>query len=151
MTFNPVRVKDYTALFGAVAESAATDHTSSSGLNGLLKAILRDFRARIPSLSNGRIPVVLANGSASSVTIATVAVTTTSAVLFAANANRIDWTVEHKGTVGEAYITEGVTATVALGKTVAVDGERGQEQIYGGVINVIGSVAFNLQSTEYSA
>ena len=151
MTLSMVRQsQNLTPLIGATTESAATDHTSTSGLNGLLKAILRDFRARIPSLSNGAIPVTLNASSSSSVTLASVNVTVTSAVLFASNANRMGWSVEHKSGVGEAYVAEGAAATSANGITVAPDYELTMNFLFTGVINVIGSANCTLRTTEYN-
>lgn len=151
MALNIVRQSSNLApLLGATTENAATDSSSTSGLNGLLKAILRDFRARIPVLSAGRIPVATSQAAAATVTLTNISVTTTNSILFAANLNRLYWSIEHKGAGGEGYVTEGATATASNGKTFSVDMELNQDCLFLGVINIIGSANFSIRATEYS-
>jgi hypothetical protein len=53
------------ARIGAVDSAAVADHTSSGGITGILKAILRDLRARVPvlgqALMSASVPVTIAS------------------------------------------------------------------------------------------
>lgn len=140
MTLNIIRQSaSANNLIGALNEVAATDHTSSAGLNGLIKALLRDFRARIPTLVANRIPVTMSPSAAATVTISPVTVAATSTVIFAADSNRIGWAIQHQATSGEVYIAEGVAATLTNGRILAPDFERIQDFLYTGAINGIAS------------
>lgn len=80
-TFNPIALTGglpiqfdtaTAAVFGAPDSAAAANEGSTSGIIGLLKALLRDLRARLPALGqalmNASVPVVVAsNQSALSV------------------------------------------------------------------------------------
>ena len=145
------KVPDPSASIGATTEAAAATPAAASGLHGLIAGFWTDFRARIPSLVGGAIPVTLTNNSATSVTLASVSVTNTSAVLFASNTNRIFWSTEYKSGTGDAYVTEGATATTANGRIITLDTERVQDIIFTGAINVIGTLASTctLGTTEY--
>lgn len=134
------KVPDPSNAIGATNETPASLPTTASGLHGLIAGLWTDFRARIPTLVGGAIPVTVNGTTATSVTLASVSVTTTNTVLFAANANRIFWSAEYKSGSGDAFVTEGATATAANGRIITLDTERVQDIAFLGVINVIGTV-----------
>lgn len=49
------------AAIGSTSSSAAADETATTGLNGLIKGVFATIRARIPTLSDNRMPVEVQN------------------------------------------------------------------------------------------
>lgn len=137
---------------GTPSQTAASNTSvTDKGLIGLLKGLWQTILDRLPTLTSGSVPVTIAGGgTAQTITKSSVSVTTTSATLLAANANRIGYQITNRASnTATAYIEYASVASATDGLEIPPGWERTQDYAYTGVISVIGSSNHTLIVREF--